>query len=91
MCTVDVLKSFKNGKRYVGFTSKSISTRLNWHRWGLTAWTKQNGPFQLIYSEQCTEKEKALKREKYFKTGQGRRTLDILIAQLPPQGVADPP
>lgn len=52
MFTVYVLKSLKNGERYVGFASKPLPTRLDWHRWGLTAWTWQNGPFELIYKEE---------------------------------------
>ena len=79
MYSVYVLHSLKNGKQYIGFTSKPIDTRLSWHKWGLTAWTKQNGPFNLVYQEQFEDKTHAMSREKYFKTGQGRRTLKILI------------
>ena len=76
---VYVLKSLKNGKCYVGSTSKELTKRLDWHRWGLTAWTRQNGPFELLYSEERDTKQEALRREKYFKTGQGRRTLELLV------------
>ena len=79
MYTVYVLKSLKNGKKYVGMTSKNLSQRLDWHRWGLTSWTRQNGPFKLIYSEQLDTKGKALAREKYLKSGQGRRTVEHMI------------
>ena len=79
MYTVYVLLGLKNGKQYVGFTSKPIDIRLSWHRCGLTAWTKQNGPFELVYQEQIDQKDRALSREAYFKTGQGRRTLKTLI------------
>ena len=76
--TVYVLKSQKNGKQYVGSTSKELTKRLDWHRWGLTSWTRQNGPFELVYSEERNTRQEALRREKYFKTGQGRKTLDLL-------------
>ena len=79
MVTVYVLKSTKNGKRYVGITTKPIDVRLSWHEQGLTRWTAQNGPFELVYQEISSTKLKAIKREKYFKTGQGRRTLDLLM------------
>ena len=79
MFIVYVLRSQKNEKRYVGFTSKSLTQRLDWHRWGLTAWTKQNGPFDLLYSEEYGDKQSALRRESYLKTGQGRRTLDHIL------------
>ena len=76
--TIYVLKSQKNGKQYVGFTSKGLKTRIDWHRWGLTAWTKHNGPFELLYFEERDSKVEALRREKYFKTGQGRRMIENL-------------
>ena len=79
MFIVYVLESQKNGKRYVGMTSKSISERLDWHRWGLTSWTKQNGPFNLLHTEELQTKSDALRREQYLKTGQGRRTLDHIL------------
>ena len=77
-----VLKSRKNGKRYVGMTSKSISKRLDWHRWGLTSWTKQNGPFDLLYTEEFQTKPNAFRREQYLKTGQGRRTIEHILNNL---------
>jgi predicted GIY-YIG superfamily endonuclease len=52
---------------------------MSWHKWGTTAWTRQNGPFDLVYSEQLEDKQHALRREKYFKTGQGRKTLDSML------------
>ena len=79
MYTVYVLRSSKNQKRYVGFTSKNLSQRLDWHRWGLTSWTRQNGPFDLVYSEKFEDKDKAQHRERFFKTGNGRKTLDSLL------------
>ncbi len=82
MYTVYVLKSLKNGKRYVGFTSKSIKERFDWHKWGLSAWTRQQRPLVILYSEQHGTKEEAMKRERYFKTGQGRRTLDHLVSSV---------
>ena len=79
MHTVYVLKSLKNGKRYVGYTSKDLKDRLAWHRWGLTDWSKENGPFKLLHYEEFEDKVRALKREQYLKTGQGRRTMDLLL------------
>ncbi len=76
MYTVYVLKSRKNNKRYVGYTTKTIEQRLTWHRWGLTAWTKQNGPFDLLCKEEYCNKQDALRREVYLKSGCGRKLLD---------------
>ena len=79
MYTVYVLKSIKNTKRYIGFTTKPISKRLDWHRWGLTAWTKHNGPFELMHYEEFQDKAKAIRRERFLKTGNGRKTLDLIL------------
>lgn len=95
MFTVYVLKSEKNGKRYIGCTSQPLSKRVLWHEQGATPWTRNNGPVKLIFSEEFSDKSTALKREKYLKTGQGRRTLDLLLASkvessAPPESVAGP-
>ena len=76
--TVYVLRNLKNGKQYVGSTSKDLSKQLDWHRWGLTAWTRQSGPFELVYFEEQNSKKDASAREKFLKTGQGRRALKNL-------------
>ena len=79
MFTVYVLRSLKNNKRYVGITEKGVKERLRQHDSGSSSWTRQNGPFKIIYSEECADKAAALKREKFFKSGQGRRFLDQKI------------
>ncbi len=72
---VYVLKSLKNGKSYVGFTRKSVQTRLAEHNEGKNAWTRSNGPFTLLCSEDYRSRKEALLREKYLKTGAGRKFL----------------
>src|SRR3989338_8118045 len=91
MFTVYVLRSLKNGKRYVGFTSKELFQRLKWHDWGLTAWTRQNGPFEAIHSETFRQKDKAQRRERFLKPGKERRPLNFIHTRIsgtppPPQG-----
>jgi len=76
MAYVYVLKSLRNNKRYIGYTTKSIEERLRQHKSGSTQWTKHNGPFEVIYSEEYKNITEARKREKYLKTTQGRRFLD---------------
>jgi putative endonuclease len=73
------LRSKKNGKRYVGCTAKEPEERLHEHNTGSNAWTRQSGSFELIYTELFSDKRSALKREKYLKTGTGRRFLDRII------------
>ncbi len=69
-----VLKSTKDNKRYIGFT-EDLKKRIEEHNLGLVQSTKHRRPFELIYYEACRNKNDAVKREKYFKTGFGRRYL----------------
>lgn len=80
--TVYVLKSLRNNKRYVGYTSKSAERRLKEHNSGSNKFTKQNGPFKLVHNEQFIDKTDAIKREKFLKSGQGRKFLDNIILPL---------
>ena len=79
MYYVYILKSKKNSKRYTGCTSKYPTVRLKEHNSGTDNWTRQNGPFKLVYSETFESKREALRREKFLKTGVGRRFLDKII------------
>ncbi|MEX0934161.1 MAG: GIY-YIG nuclease family protein [Candidatus Paceibacterota bacterium] len=76
MFTVYVLKSVKNGKRYIGYTSKDTPTRLKEHNSGTNKFTKHNSPFEFFYEEKFKTKVEALGREKFLKSGQGRKFLD---------------
>ena len=69
-----VLKSLKDGKLYIGWTN-NLQKRIKSHNNGNVNSTKNRRPLELIYTEAGKEKEKAIKREKYFKTGFGRRFL----------------
>jgi len=79
MYYVYVLRSKKSTKRYTGCTHKEPIERLHDHNTGSNAWTRQNGPFELTYSESFSDKKSALAREKYLKTGAGRKFLDSII------------
>jgi len=69
-----VLLSKLDKKIYIGFT-QDLKIRFNEHNKGLVKATKNRRPFLLIYYEACLDKHKAIKREKYFKTGFGRNFL----------------
>lgn len=69
-----VLKSKMDGKLYIGYTP-NLKKRLLEHLKGKVLSTKIRKPFVLVYYEACLNKLKAIKREKYFKTGFGRRFL----------------
>ena len=69
-----VLRSKRDGKLYIGYTD-NIDGRFIRHANGLVESTRERRPLELIYYEACLSKQMALKREKYFKTGFGRRFL----------------
>ena len=66
-----VLKSKKDGKLYIGFSS-NLKKRFLEHNKGLVEITKTRRPFEIMYYEACLDKKKAVEREKVLKTGFGR-------------------
>ena len=81
MYTVYVLKNQKDGNRYVGFTSKNVYLRVQWHKEGSNKSTKFLGPFELVHFEEFADQHIALSREKFLKTGRGRRVLDNILSR----------
>lgn len=79
MFFVYLLYSFKNKKSYVGSTSKKPEQRLKEHNLGMNKFTKENGPWRLIYYEQFTCKNCSRAREIFLKTGVGKKLRKILI------------
>ena len=73
------LESLKNKKIYSGFTEKKPQNRLKEHNAGLNKWTKENGPFEILYYEEYICKEDAMRREKFYKTGIGRMIRNKII------------
>lgn len=69
-----VLRSKKNGRWYTGYTS-DLRKRLNEHNEQKSSYTKHRGPYELIYYEMCRHQWDARAREKYLKTGMGKRYL----------------
>ncbi len=69
-----VLRSQKDKQLYIGFCS-DLKHRFTEHNTGKVESTKTRMPFEIIYYEACLNKEKAIKREKYFKSGFGRNFL----------------
>ena len=78
MFYVYVLHSTKDNGFYIGF-SGDLKRRLSEHKRGASFATKSRGPWKLIYYEAYTEREDAEGREKFLKSGAGRR---FLRAQL---------
>jgi putative endonuclease len=69
-----VLQSKKDKKWYTGYTN-NLRKRFKEHNSGEVYSTKNRGPFVLIYYESCLNEQDARSREKYLKTGIGKRYL----------------
>lgn len=63
-----------DGKSYIGSTG-DLKRRLHEHQVGNVDSTKSRLPVNLVYYEACLNKSSAESRERYFKTGFGRRYL----------------
>ena len=72
MFYVYILQSQKDGELYTGFTD-NIRKRLLKHNLGKVFSTKSRRPLKLIYCEVCLNKKDVKQREKYLKTGIGKR------------------
>jgi len=69
-----VIQSEKDKRSYTGFT-RDLRNRLNEHNDGQVPSTKNRGPFKMIYYEACIDQQDATAREKYLKSGMGKRYL----------------
>ncbi|MEO0129647.1 MAG: GIY-YIG nuclease family protein [candidate division WOR-3 bacterium] len=67
-----VLKSEKDGRFYTGSTN-NLRKRFSEHNSGRVLSTKSRGPFVLIYYEACLNEQDARAREKFLKSGMGKR------------------
>ncbi|MDD5551956.1 MAG: GIY-YIG nuclease family protein [Candidatus Pacebacteria bacterium] len=74
MYYVYLLKSLKDDKWYTGYT-KNLEKRISEHNKGRNLSTKKRGPFKLLYYEASLNEKDAKAREKYLKSGMGKRYL----------------
>ncbi len=63
-----------SGSFYIGCTS-DLKRRLQEHVGGKSTYTRHHGPYTLIYYEASLSSVDAFAREKYLKSGMGRRYL----------------
>ena len=71
---VYLLESKKPGKWYIGST-KNLQKRILNHNAGKNLSTKHGVPWKLIYCEIILNQKDARAREKYLKSGMGRKYL----------------
>jgi putative endonuclease len=81
MYYVYVLISKNNKKWYTGCTD-DLRKRFKEHNDNRVISTKGKGPFELIYYEACLNKCDAFNREKYLKSGMGKRYLKTRLKRF---------
>ena len=69
-----LLYSEKDGRWYTG-TTRDLRARFEAHAKGRVWSTRFRRPLQLLYYEACRRQEDAKRRERYLKTGRGKRYL----------------
>ena len=77
---VYVLESKIDGRLYKGQTS-NIDKRIQEHNTGKTKSTKGYVPWKLVYFEKFVTIEEAVLREKYLKTGSGKKKKKKILAK----------
>lgn len=65
-------------QHYVGY-SEDLESRLASHNKGLVLSTKPYYPWELIFYEAYKSRKDAKRRELYFKTTKGRKTLKLML------------
>lgn len=75
---VYILKSLRNGKLYKGLTS-DLKRRVKEHNTSHSTFTKNNGPWKLIYYEAFLDKEDARREELFLKSGKGKERIKYLL------------
>ena len=75
-----ILHSLKDKKLYIGSTS-NLKKRFKEHVEGKVFATKGRLPLKLIFYEAFLDTKDAVRREKYFKTNSGKRTLKLMLRE----------
>ena len=78
MYYVYVLRSQRDGKMYIGYTT-NLWNRLQEHQNGEVCSTKPRRPFELIFYEGYKCVEDAKRRERYLKTSRGKSSLRMML------------
>ncbi|PIF60204.1 GIY-YIG nuclease family protein [Flavobacterium sp. 2] len=79
---VYILYSEKFNKNYTGFTSNLIERFKSHNLLATKGYTIKFRPWTIIHIEFFSSKSKAMKREKYLKTGIGREFIKNIILNL---------
>ncbi|MBU1110665.1 GIY-YIG nuclease family protein [Patescibacteria group bacterium] len=75
---VYILQSLSTRNFYIGYT-QNVDQRLKAHNSGENISTRNGGLWKLIFFEAFLNKKDALNREKYLKSGWGRKSINKLM------------
>lgn len=79
MFFVYILQSETTGKYYIRQTN-NLEQRLLRHNTHPDSYTKNKGPWRVVYSEECGTRSEAMRREKQIKSYKGGDVFKSLIA-----------
>ena len=75
---VYIIRSDKDGSYYVGST-QDIGARLARHNQGRSNYTRNRGPWEVVYFEEYSRRADAVKREKAIKNRKRRDYIESLV------------
>jgi putative endonuclease len=84
-----ILKSLKDGRRYIGHTD-NLDNRLRFHNKGLNPSTKNRRPLVLLCYKQLTTRIEASRYERYLKRLKGGKQLEGEINVMVKYSVGTP-
>ncbi|ROL62309.1 GIY-YIG nuclease family protein [Bacteroidetes/Chlorobi group bacterium ChocPot_Mid] len=79
MYYVYIIQSETTGKYYIGQTNNLLD-RLTRHNSKQSKFTKNRGPWKLVYSEEYSTRNEALNRETQIKKMKSRKYIENLIS-----------
>jgi putative endonuclease len=88
MYYVYILRSMQDGRFYIGST-QDVTARLARPNSGGSRYTKNKGPWELLYTEQFNSRALAMQREKRIKGWKNKKCIEQLIASACPEGCTD--
>jgi putative endonuclease len=74
-----VLQSINSHTLYYGSSNNPDVRLAEWHNKGKVRYTKGHMPWKLVHKEEFTTRSEAMKREKFFKSGQGREYIKNIL------------
>ena len=73
-----ILQSEKDDSYYLGQTA-NLKDRLKRHNQGRSRYTKNRGPWKLVYQEEFTSRSESVRREQECKQKHSREFIEALI------------